>query len=204
MTPAPRRLTRAEAQAETRRRLLDAAFRVCAQRGIQGSSVEAIAEAAGYTKGAVYSNFGSKDDLLVALFEERIEGFAEGLVEAIGGDDVDVPAASGSFVGAAATRHRAHFVLLCEFWSYAARDPAVRRRFAAGRRRYRALLTEIVEGEAKRFGVTLPVPAADVAAGVLALSLGLVLEGLVDRQVDPGAAYRSMLDLVYRGALAGS
>ena len=197
------RLTRAETRAQTRRRLIDAAYRVCAQRGIQGASVEAIAVEAGYTKGAVYSNFGGKDELLLALFEERIENFAEGLVDALAGDDVDVPAASGDFVGKAARQHRDHFVLLCEFWSYAARDPAIRRRFAASRRRYRTLLAEIVEGEAKRFGVTLPVPAEHVAAGVLALSLGLVLEGIIDRQLAPGAAYRSIIDLIYRGALAG-
>jgi AcrR family transcriptional regulator len=186
----------------TRRRLLDAAYRVCAIRGIQGASVEAIAEEAGYTKGAVYSNFGGKEQLLLALFEERVQTFADQLVEIISGEGVDVPAASGEFVGAAARQHRAHFVLLCEFWSYAARDATIRRRFAASRRRYRKLLTEIVEGEARKFGVVLPVPAEHVAAGVLALSLGLVLEGLVDPSLDPGVAYQSMLQLVYRGALA--
>src|SRR2546423_7431059 len=66
------RLTRAERQAQTRRELLDAAARVFVRRGFQGSSVEEIAAEAGYTRGAFYSNFRSKEELFVELLRDRV------------------------------------------------------------------------------------------------------------------------------------
>src|SRR3984885_7184390 len=67
---AARRLTRAEQQAQTRARLIDAAAKVFARRGFQAASVEEIAEEAGYSHGAVYSNFEGKADLFLAVFED--------------------------------------------------------------------------------------------------------------------------------------
>src|SRR6187397_91430 len=68
----PKRLTRKEKQAETRRQLLDAGERVFLRRGLQGSSVEEIAAEAGYTRGAFYSNFKGKDELFVELLHSRV------------------------------------------------------------------------------------------------------------------------------------
>src|SRR5947207_11380464 len=68
----PKRLTRKEKQAETRKRLLDAGERVFLRRGLQGSSVEEIAAEAGFTRGAFYSNFKSKDELFVELLHARV------------------------------------------------------------------------------------------------------------------------------------
>jgi len=65
------RLTRDERRAQTRERLIDAAADVFNRLGYHGASLEAVADAAGYTKGAVYSNFASKADLFVALAERR-------------------------------------------------------------------------------------------------------------------------------------
>lgn len=66
------RLTRVEQREETRRRLLDAARQIFARRGYEAASVEEIAEAAGFTRGAFYSNFRDKDELFVAILEERM------------------------------------------------------------------------------------------------------------------------------------
>src|SRR6187401_3385196 len=68
----PKRLTRKEKQAETRQRLLSAAERVFLRRGLQGSSVEEITAEAGFTRGAFYSNFKSKDELFVELLQDRV------------------------------------------------------------------------------------------------------------------------------------
>ena len=71
--PHPRpRLTRAEQQAATRAALIDAAAQVFAERGFTGASVEAIAARAGYTRGAFYSNFESKEELFAELLQERV------------------------------------------------------------------------------------------------------------------------------------
>jgi AcrR family transcriptional regulator len=72
--PAPPiRLTRAEKRDQTRAALLTAAAQVFAARGFQATTLDAVAEAAGLTKGAVYSNFQSKDDLIQALLDDRTE-----------------------------------------------------------------------------------------------------------------------------------
>lgn len=70
------RRTRVERREETRRRLLEAAGQIFARRGYEAASVEEIAELAGFTRGAVYSNFRDKDDLFVAYLQERMEAEA--------------------------------------------------------------------------------------------------------------------------------
>ena len=67
------RLSRQERKSQTRERLLDAAAQVFARRGFESASLDEVAAAAGYTKGAVYSNFASKTDLVIALIVRRIE-----------------------------------------------------------------------------------------------------------------------------------
>ena len=69
---SPKRLSRKQKQAETREQLLEAAERVFLRRGLEGSSVEEISAEAGFTRGAFYSNFESKDQLFVELLHERI------------------------------------------------------------------------------------------------------------------------------------
>src|SRR6266700_6740891 len=71
--PHPRRLRRDEQRQHTRAQLLDAAERVFAREGLRGASVEAIAAEAGYSHGAIYSNFDGKEDLFLVLVEERID-----------------------------------------------------------------------------------------------------------------------------------
>src|SRR6201985_2583546 len=62
-----KRLTREDSRDQTTQRLLEAAQRLIAKKGLSAASVEDIAEAAGYTRGAFYSNFGSKSDLFIEL-----------------------------------------------------------------------------------------------------------------------------------------
>src|SRR6266568_7106345 len=69
----PRRLRRDERRQLTRAQLLDAAERVFAREGLRGASVEAIAAEAGFSHGAIYSNFKGKEDLFLVLVEERID-----------------------------------------------------------------------------------------------------------------------------------
>src|SRR4051794_431082 len=85
------RRSRAEISGEHRREVLEAARQIFLERGFHGASIDAIALQAGFTKGVVYSQFGSKDDLFLALLAERIEErrrtseeLAEGLVGADG------------------------------------------------------------------------------------------------------------------------
>ena len=58
---------------DTREKLFEAAARVCEEQGIGSASIEAIAAAAGFTRGAFYSNFKSKDELIIAMLEDHVE-----------------------------------------------------------------------------------------------------------------------------------
>jgi AcrR family transcriptional regulator len=82
MSPA-RRLSRDEQRARTRRDLLAAAATVFARNGYHATSVDMVAEAAGYTKGAVYSNFASKEELFLALIDEHLDQAVDTLEEIV-------------------------------------------------------------------------------------------------------------------------
>ena len=75
------RLTREAKKAETRRRLLEAAAEVFIRRGFQGASVEEICEEAGFTRGAFYSNFRSKEQLFAELLQDRVYRGYRGMAE---------------------------------------------------------------------------------------------------------------------------
>lgn len=179
------RLTRAESQAQTRAEVLEAAARVFAREGYDGASVAEIAEDAGYSHGAVYSNFADKQDLFLALYERWVaERIAEINAEPVEG----IPAAEGARALVAGWLRRVAanpdaFLLRLEFTARAARDPDLRERLGA---RVGAvplaiarLNARVGESESPEFEI----PADDVALGLQALSLGLALEALAN----PGA-----------------
>jgi AcrR family transcriptional regulator len=198
------RPTRAERQAETRRRLIDAAVAVCARRGLHAASVEEIAERAGFTTGAIYSNFSGKDDLLLAVFEQRLEprlrAMAAPLIEAA--TAAEQGRAGGEFIRTMLAEERSYLLLLCEFWSYAARDQRVRRRFAEVRRARRAAIESMIDERLERRTVELRLPAADLAAGFLAFAIGVLFEGLADSELDAERVYASVFALLSEAAVA--
>lgn len=78
------RLTREEKKMETRKHIMEAGASVFAQMGFHGASIDRIAEEAGYTKGAFYAHFESKEALFMALFEERLQWEVTSLTDALG------------------------------------------------------------------------------------------------------------------------
>jgi AcrR family transcriptional regulator len=200
--PARRRLSRAEQQAETRTRLLDAAVQVCARRGLHAATVEEIADAAGYTRGAVYSNFKDRDDLLQQVFERRVQARLEALADVVtaatpGAQDRAV----ADLVASVVTEDRDYLQLLSEFWGDAARRVQTRRWFSEVRRRERALIRDMIERRAGDGDLELGVSAEHLAAGLQSLTLGLLLEGLIDDELDVEAVHASVVGLVYQGSV---
>lgn len=179
------RLTRAESAALTRRRLLEAAQRVFFERGFHGASLEAVAEEAGLTKGAVYSRFASKADLFLAYQEERnqrtIEGAGRQLAEL-------EPGAWPPDVIIEHWRNRllheppGQSLLVIEFWASACRDPEVQRRFSDQHERLLARVAEDLDAASVRLGVALPLPALDLVRLSTGIAHGLTLEQLMNRQ----------------------
>lgn len=164
--------------------MLAAARDVFAERGFAGASTDQVAAAAGFTKGAVYSNFGSKDELFLALMEAEVAARVEAVERALA-VTTDLPGAL-AVVGAQLSRRDAAWQLLyLEFWQRAVRDPAARTAFVASRRELRARVAEVVE----RFLADHPVrtgwDAGNLTLVLIALTNGLTLEALPDPQAVP-------------------
>ena len=187
------RVTREESRARTRTRLLEAAAEVFVERGFHGASVEEIAERAGFTRGAVYSNFRDKADLLLALLDQRTAEQVADVTAVV--NQASSPAELFEALKARDMRHEPSpdwLMLRTEFWLYAMRHPEVRPALAE---RARALQEQYAGAIAAQFtAVGLEVPAR---VDDLALIVQLIDEGLPARRwIDPSLDEDTFFDLV--------
>jgi AcrR family transcriptional regulator len=193
---AVRRLTRAQSAARTRSRLLKAAQRVFFERGFQGASLEAVAEEAGLTKGAVYSRFESKADLFLAFQEERnresVRGFTEQF-HGLGPGDRPVDLVISYWRQKLLHDPPDYTLLVIEFWASACRDPEVHRRFSEQHERIVVAAAGLLEEAATRLGATLPMPALELTRLSTAIAHGLALERLLSREKIDG----EMIELAF-------
>ncbi len=126
-------LTQERRRQLTREHLLAAAAQVFAERGFHGATLDEVGRVAGFTKGAVYSNFASKDDLFLALFKENYEHEMARLVATLESSTVPPAERLADFVTLIEDETRASRtspLLNLEFWLYAARNPEARARLA--------------------------------------------------------------------------
>jgi AcrR family transcriptional regulator len=184
------RRTRVEAKQDTRRRLLEAARRVFLREGFHGATVEMVAAEAGFTKGAVYSAFESKADLFLALYEERVAQRSAAIEERLAaapGDDVP----RGIVWSWAETlrRDRPWHLALVEFWVFAARDRAVRKRFERLHAAMRSAFARMIAQRLAHAGRPVPDDVESIARAHMALGNGFALEGFLDPELVAGAAY---------------
>ena len=167
--------------------LLDAAARLVAERGFETASVAAICEEAGYSTGAVYSNFNGKEDLFLRLYEERIERRSAELraaVQAAGGGERGLAAAGASWSQEFAAG-REWFLLYFEFALKAARDPEFAARFQALREQAMEELGAGIDQALADAGVGSSMPAREIARMIRAVNYGLALDGLIDEASVP-------------------
>jgi AcrR family transcriptional regulator len=178
------RLTRAQRRQQTRARLLDAAGQVFARRGFHAATIDEVAEAAGYTKGAVYSNFASKDDLVLALLDQHLAGQLQ-QVEALDAieSSEELRAALGGRTEQEFAATRDFGVLLVEFSLYAMRNPAAQTELAKRYRQLRGRLAELITTRYARHQIPPPMPPEHLAALALATDAGLFLQNAAE----PGA-----------------
>jgi AcrR family transcriptional regulator len=198
----PERRTRKEKQAETRQRLLDAAERVFLRRGFQGSSVEEIAADAGFTRGAFYSNFKSKDELFVELLHARIyDRYAE-----FAEQSAKQPGSPRERLQWGIERMREMyerqdgdwlFRLWLECLTQAARDEEFRKLAATFWSGNRALLGEQTKDVFKEVGREPPLPPKQIASAMIALDIGLVVQHLVDPEEVPLDVYVPLFDVLF-------
>ncbi|WP_022929110.1 TetR/AcrR family transcriptional regulator [Patulibacter americanus] len=181
------RMTREERRADTRRRLLDAAADVFARHGYHASSVDAVAEAAGFTTGAVYSAFGSKEELFLAVVDEHLRRSVASLEAAVApGETVAARVRVGAEHWMQLVERTPEMLLLhTEFWAYAVRDPRVRPRVAAQFAEVRAALCRLLVAGADELGLRLTMPVEEVAVGLDALADGIARQRLAQPDAVP-------------------
>ncbi len=206
--PRPRRLTRSEAKARTRARLLESAAQVVARRGFAGASLEEIAESAGYSTGAVYANFENKEQLFMELVAaRRTRGLArrvELLRQAVEeGGDADPLQALAAFFVEAAGREPETAPLQAEFWLYAVRNPSAMQVISASLAEQVEAVEPIVGRVLERAGASGAAATSDVATVVLALFQGLARRRRIDPSSVPDALMVHALRWVVDGLRAG-
>jgi AcrR family transcriptional regulator len=180
----PARLRRAEQVERNREVVLAAAKRVFLERGYAGASVEAISDEAGFSKGVVYSQFGSKADMFLALLDRRIdERAAEN--ERMVGDLAGTDAARALLLAAArdAADEAGWARLLIEFRASAGRDPELNRRYAEAHARTLDALVAVIGGIHQRAGREPAVPLRSMAEFIVGVGSAVALE----RLANPGA-----------------
>ncbi len=189
-----RRLVRAESRARTRGLLLDAAAEVFGRLGYEGASLEAVADAAGFSKGAVYSNFASKASLFEALLDRVIEG-RTAAAKALFGDLplAQIVAELGNYMRTQAARERTWDLLTFEFWLAAMRDATLRGRLAAAWRAVRADLGALVAAKLAAEGLAAPFTAIELATIIQSIGTGLIVQYYLDPEhVDPALFTRAI------------
>jgi AcrR family transcriptional regulator len=179
---------------DVRTRILDAARTVFAKRGLQGASIEEIAETAGFSRGAFYSNFTDKEDLFLQLFQARDHVQLEE-IEQLAQDT----ATSEDFWAGLRQRHvrrsataREWFILSTELWLHAMRDPAFKRALATRYSILRESIAASLERHLPEIGAVIAF--SDAASLVLALDEGLALQEQIDIRAFPEDLYVQALE----------
>ena len=198
------RLSRAERREQTRQELVTAAEACFVTRGFHATSVDQVAERAGYTKGAVYSNFASKEDLFFAVYERRVEQTLTEVVPSLrqaGAEHAFDWLATGTIERR--DRDDGWLAVFFEFWAHALRHPELRERFAAIHARFLEPLAEAVRALAEDRGLALPadLTASQVGLAWNVMEVGLGLERLTQPQAVDEVLARRMGWLLLDAAL---
>jgi AcrR family transcriptional regulator len=195
---ARKRLSREEKKADTRERLLASALVEFAREGFEGTSVEEIAEEAGFSTGAVYSAFGGKQELFFALLDRCLEEEKREIGEIFERNESlgVVVEEIGRWKPGPLDSEEQWRVLATEFWLYALRDPRARELLAERQRRQRAATAEQLEGAFQDRGLRLPVEAGLLADAVMGMQIGMAMRAIVDPEAVPDGSYARVLNVL--------
>ena len=193
----PERLTRAEQQALTRERLLGAAERVIARHGYGGASLDLISVEAGYSKGAIYSNFDSKEAVFLDLLHAYMErGMAE-MERALDVPPEKLSAALSQWLSTMQTDNDC-LLLVTELQLQARRNAAFAERYYALQAEQTHTLAKNLRRYFKAAGAPMPMNAIDLAGAMIALAHGLSLQRPPGDQGTPGKVIELLLKVLMR------
>jgi len=196
------RMTREQSKANTRERLLVAARGVFARSGFHGASVEEIASEAGFSTGALYSNFDGKEDLFLMLMEREIDEHAREIADAVRArTSIRERATGGARQWMTMIERDTELLLLfMEFWAYGVRDARVRPKVAARFAQVRELLTQLIVDGVREFELELDIPAEHLAVAIDALADGIARQKLADPEAVPDDLMGKVLSVLLAGA----
>src|SRR5436190_3948077 len=197
-------MSRKEAQEQTRERVVAAAAKVFARRGYHRATVDEIATEAGFTIGALYSNFAGKEELFLAIADRQVEqraGEFRAIAEAAEGEGDASSEAAAQFRNV--LEADADWPLLFyEFWSLSVRNPELQGELAKRRDAIRDALAETLERVAKRHGFELRFPAPVLATAIAASLNGLAFERAADPKALPDDVFAEFVTAVLGCAIA--
>ena len=192
---------RSQRKAETRRRLLDAAAKVFAAKGYRGAAIDDVAEEAGYTKGAVYAHFRTKEALYLALIREQdLSSLAAAEALFAAEPDPDRRLAAMNERAAAQLRDRDLLMLGYEMVSHAARDPKLRRELRQRAEKARQVNAELIQRQWHDRGIEPSIGAEDFDRLMDGLGKHLTAEALLDPKADLMPIARRLLGFLARAA----
>jgi AcrR family transcriptional regulator len=197
-----KRLTRAEAKAQTREKLLNAAAHIFARKGYAGASVEEIAESAGFSVGAIYSNFGGKEELVSELLATHASGQvadAGRMLANIDSGAEEPIVALGNLLAAAADKDNDFALLQAELWLYAVRNPKMMDTMTERMRESHTGLRNLMQTALTRIDRQDDVSADDLATIVMALFQGLIRQ----RRINPDQISNEILTDALHWLFAG-
>jgi AcrR family transcriptional regulator len=198
--PTRQRLTREEKKAQTRERLIEAAARVFAEKGFATTSLDEVADAAGLTKGAVYSNFENKEDLMRAVLQaqqDRLHGIENAAGDGTREEQAD---AAAMLFGETVAQERDVYLLYLEFLAYVLRNPDLLPDFIARHRAARDDVARMI----KEHGGDEPWSDPERAALIFdIIGNGIALEKLVDPDAVPDDLFARILPVLIEAFDAG-
>jgi AcrR family transcriptional regulator len=201
------RRTRAarEEGADARAVLLRAAAEVFARRGYDGASMDEIASRAGYSKGALYWYFDSKDELFFALMDQSVDAPAHEMIELLHAapPEHDMAPEASRRMAELVVEQRELLLLDNEYWGQAVRDSKLAARYATRRERLRGALGKALRARLEHLGAgELEIVPDELATVVMSLTTGLAQERLIDPDAVPADLLGRTMVLLYRGLLA--
>src|SRR4051795_1945622 len=181
-------LTRKEKQAKTRSALLKSAAKLICRKGITEASIDDVTSDAGYTKGAFYANFKSKEEMFLVMLDQAYAEELERLEAHLPGDGAPAEEVRESaadfinFVRSDPEWPRLYF----EFVVYAARNPEFREELATRNRAMRERIAEVIRKWSADFSAQPPFPFEDIAMMLFCMADGFLIQQLVEPGTDSG------------------
>jgi AcrR family transcriptional regulator len=197
-----RGMSRLEKQKRTRGALLRAASKLFCRRGLEGTSIDDVAEAAGYTKGAFYANFKSKEELFLVMLDEKFSQELERLDRTLAGTaepDQEARAAAADFIHFASDDEwpRLYFA----FAAHAVRNEDFRQELATRQRAMRDRVVKVYARWIDDYAAEPPLPLEEIAAMTYFMADGFLLDRLIEPDL-PEDLYPAMLTVFFKGLQA--